>query len=109
MGKQIRDEFTDLPLSRQRKYQLRKQRDGRCSECGAPASAGSRCVQHLVQARENQRQKRGTRTRYTGTLSYRLQLAASHRPAALLALPGLSPLPIPANHFQVDLSPTETT
>ena len=36
MGKLIKDEFTDLPVSPQRKSQLRNQRDGRCIICGDP-------------------------------------------------------------------------
>jgi hypothetical protein len=74
MRKRIIDEFTDLPISRQRKYQLRMQRDKRCTECGAPAAEGSRCVKHLVKARERQRKKRGLKRRYN-TLSYKLQAA----------------------------------
>jgi hypothetical protein len=76
MRKRIQDEFTDLPLSRQRKYQLRMKRDRRCTECGEPAVQGSRCLKHLVKARERQREKRGLKRRYLGTLSYRLQAAA---------------------------------
>jgi hypothetical protein len=34
MRKRIQDEFTHLRVSRQRKYQLRMQRDKRCTECG---------------------------------------------------------------------------
>lgn len=77
MRTRIKDEFTDLPISRQRKYQLRMQRDGRCTECGGPAAEGSRCVKHLVKARERQRKKRGLRRRYYNTLSYKLQAAAA--------------------------------
>ena len=73
MNRAIKDEFTDLRISRQRKYQLRMQRDKRCTECGAPAVQGSRCVEHLVRARERQRKKRGLKRRYLNTLSYRLQ------------------------------------
>jgi hypothetical protein len=76
MRKPIQDEFTDLPMSRQRKYQLRMQRDQRCSECGEPVVQGSRCLKHLVKARERQRKKRGLKRRYYGTMSYRLQEAA---------------------------------
>ena len=76
MRKPIQDEFTALPISRQRKYQLRMQRDQRCSECGEPAAQGSRCVKHLVKARERQRKKRGLKRRYYNTLSYKLQAAA---------------------------------
>jgi len=77
MRKPIIDEFTALPISRQRKYQLRMQRDQRCSECGEPAMQGSRCVKHLVKARERQRKKRGLKRRYYNTLSYKLQEAAA--------------------------------
>ena len=48
MRPRIEDEFTKLPISRQRKYQLRMQRDKRCTECGAQAMEGSRCLEHLV-------------------------------------------------------------
>ena len=73
MRKRIEDEFTHLRISRQRKYQLRMLRDQRCTECGAPAVQGSRCLKHLVKARERQREKRGLRRRYLNTLSYRLE------------------------------------
>jgi len=36
MPKLIEDEFTHLPLSRQRKYQLRKQKFNCCRTCGKP-------------------------------------------------------------------------
>ena len=77
MRKKIEDEFTDRPVSRQRKYQMRKQRDGLCTVCGEPAVQGSRCLMHLVAAREHQRQKRGMKRRYTTTLSYKLQQIAA--------------------------------
>src|SRR6266403_1498390 len=73
MRPRIQDEFTALPISRQRKYQLRMQRDRRCTECGEAAVEGSRCLKHLVKARERQRKKRGLKRRYFGTLSYKLQ------------------------------------
>lgn len=76
MRTRIQDEFTDLNISRQRKYQLRMQRDQRCTECGAAVVEGSRCLKHLVKARERQRRKRGLRRRYFNTLSYKLQAAA---------------------------------
>lgn len=76
MNKRITDEFTHLEISRQRKYQLRMQRDKRCTECGAPAAQGSRCIEHLVKARERQRTKRGLKRRYLNTLSYKLQAVA---------------------------------
>ena len=73
MRKRIEDEFTHLKISRQRKYQLRMLRDQRCTECGEPAVQGSRCLKHLVKARERQREKRGLQRRYYNTLSYRLE------------------------------------
>jgi hypothetical protein len=84
MRKRIQDEFTDLPISRQRKYQLRMKRERRCTECGQPAVQGSRCLKHLVKARERQRKKRGLKSRYYGTLSYRLQSAARRRRRAAM-------------------------
>src|SRR6266487_1253006 len=77
MRTSIKDEFTALPISRQRKYQLRMQRDKRCTECGEPAALGSRCLKHLIKARERQRRKRGLKRRYYGTLSYKLQAVRS--------------------------------
>jgi hypothetical protein len=72
----IKDEFTKLPISRQRKYQMRMKRDRRCTECGAPAAEGSRCLEHLVKARERQRRKHGLKRRYLNTLSYKLEAVA---------------------------------
>jgi hypothetical protein len=72
----IQDEFTRLPISKQRKYQLRRQRDLRCTMCGEPATQGSRCLKHLIAERERQRAYRRSRRRYYGTLSYRLQTLA---------------------------------
>jgi hypothetical protein len=68
----IKDEFTHLKISRQRKYQLRMARDRRCTECGAPAQEGSRCLKHLVRARERKRKKLGTKRRWKNSLGYRL-------------------------------------
>ncbi len=82
MRRPIQDEFTKLPVSRQRKYQLRKQRDNRCTECGAPATNASRCLKHLVLARERQRARKQPSRRYFGTLSYRLEAAAKSKDKA---------------------------
>jgi hypothetical protein len=76
MNKRIEDEFSDLKISRQRKYQLRMLRDKRCTECGEPAVQGTRCLQHLIRARERQRAVRGLKRRYYNTLSYQLERAA---------------------------------
>ena len=71
----IKDEFTDLPISRQRKYQLRMLRDNRCTICGEPATRGARCLKHMIQARERVRKKLGLKRRYK-TLSYELERQA---------------------------------
>jgi hypothetical protein len=75
-GKPIKDEFTDLPISRQRKYQLRMQRDKRCQICGKAAAAGSFCLKHLLERRERQRRKLGSKRRYFNALGYRLAAEA---------------------------------
>lgn len=76
MKRPIDDEFALLPISRQRKYQLRRARDGRCTQCGEPVVQGKRCLKHLVQARERQRRNQGLKRRYFGTLSYQLEAMA---------------------------------
>lgn len=58
----IEDEFTHLLVSRQRKYQLRMVRDGRCHKCGTPALNGT-CPKHL------EYQRRANRKRYLATLA----------------------------------------
>jgi hypothetical protein len=69
----IKDEFKDLPISRQRKYQLRMERDRRCIECGKPAAKGlMRCLKHIVRARERARATGKWKRRYQ-TISYRLE------------------------------------
>jgi hypothetical protein len=45
MPKQIQDEFTKMRISRQRKYQLRRERDGKCRVCGSPCD-GALCIRH---------------------------------------------------------------
>ena len=45
--KLIQDEFTALPVSRQRKWQLRKRAEGQCEVCGVPAE-GKLCDTHAV-------------------------------------------------------------
>ncbi len=72
MKKPIKDEFTHLKVSRQRKYQMRMKRDKRCTKCGEPAAQGSLCLKHMIQSRERQRKKHGAKRRYLSRLSYRL-------------------------------------
>jgi hypothetical protein len=86
MKRLIEDEFTRLPISRQRKYQLRRQRDGRCTQCGEPVVEGKRCLKHLIEAREHQRQTQRLRRRYYGTLSYKLERSPGVTSRGALAL-----------------------
>jgi len=72
----IIDEFTDLPVSPQRKTQLRMARARRCIICGKPAVMGRFCLKHRVKERERQRKRLGLKRRYYGTLSYRLEAQA---------------------------------
>ncbi len=44
--KKIYDEFTDLPVSRQRKKQLRNIRDGLCSVCSKKIFRAGFCKKH---------------------------------------------------------------
>ena len=72
MTKAIKDEFTALPISRQRKYQLRMKREKHCHICGEPALGKWRCLKHLVEARERARKKLGCKRR-NKTRSYKLE------------------------------------
>lgn len=49
MPKLVEDEFTDLSISRQRRYQLRKQLKGLCTICAQPSAPNhSLCSRHRV-------------------------------------------------------------
>jgi predicted nucleic acid-binding Zn ribbon protein len=73
MSKPIKDEFTKLKISRQRRYQLRMRRDKRCIICGTPITRGQMCLEHMIQARERQRKRLGLKRRHRNALTYRLQ------------------------------------
>ena len=46
-GRKIIDEFTDLPVSHQRKSQLRNRKRGLCENCGKPPNVeNARCFRH---------------------------------------------------------------
>ena len=59
--KLIQDEFTALPVSRQRKWQLRRGAEGRCGVCGVTA-AGKLCDTHAVKMALMQLKQRGPTT-----------------------------------------------
>lgn len=50
MPKLIQDRFTSLDVSRQRKYQLRREAAGRCRLCGEPGAPY--CVLHARTQRD---------------------------------------------------------
>jgi 5-deoxy-D-glucuronate isomerase len=56
--KLIQDEFTQLKVSRQRKWQLRRRAEGRCGVCAAPA-LGKFCDMHAVKEAIRQLERRG--------------------------------------------------
>jgi hypothetical protein len=76
MPKAMKDEFSDQPISRQRKFQLRMKREKRCQICGEPLVMGSRCMKHLVASRERARKRLGCKRRYYNTLGYQLEAKA---------------------------------
>jgi hypothetical protein len=59
MPKLILDKFTTMPISRQRRYQMRRQQEGRCKLCAEPAARGKLlCAAHERAAAEHMRSKR---------------------------------------------------
>lgn len=76
MKSRIQDKFTHLPVSRQRKYQLRKLQQKRCIICGEPAVNATHCLFHVVKYRERHRAKMNFQRRHFGARSYELQRSA---------------------------------
>jgi hypothetical protein len=70
-GKKIIDEFMDLPISRQRKWQLRRAKEGSCFICGEPIVTAWHCLKHAVASRESARKYSGS-VRRNKSLTYRL-------------------------------------
>lgn len=75
--KKIVDEFTDLPISRQQKWQLRRAKEGRCVICGQPKVTAWHCLKHAIANREWARKYSGS-VRRNETLTYKL--AAKTKP-----------------------------
>lgn len=85
MPPEILDEFTNLDVSRQRKYQLRKRKQGKCVICGEPANGYRRharketkqpfyCEKHRqaanIRQREYERSRLGCVSRLKEAESY---------------------------------------
>ena len=79
----IRDKYTDMALSRQRKYQLRHRDAGLCIKCNNKAVTGGCCLVHAIQNRELMRGRIGSVKRISGK-TYRL--TAKSRNKAVIAL-----------------------
>jgi len=70
--KAIQDEFSNLPISKQRKWQLRRTAEGKCRQCGQPVVANSVfCLAHLIQQRDKYNRRKTGRT--NNCLSRRLE------------------------------------
>ena len=76
MKSRIQDKFTRLPVSRQRKYQLRMRQKKRCIICGEPAANATHCLFHMIKCRERHRAKQNFQRRNLGSRSYGLQLSS---------------------------------
>jgi len=79
----IKDKYTALALSRQRKYQLRHRDAGLCIKCNNKAVTGGCCLVHAIQNRELMRGRVGSVKRIQGK-TYRL--TAKSRNKAVIAL-----------------------
>lgn len=72
----IVDEFSNLPCSRQRKWQLRKAKGGLCMICGRPQEVAFLCrthsIKYAIYGRERQREVKGHVRRNLGARLYQL-------------------------------------
>ncbi len=71
----VQDEFSGRTgISKQRRYQLRRLRDGMCIYCGRPAVITGKCEEHRqmlnIKDREKMRRRSGARGRYKNSESY---------------------------------------
>ncbi len=61
MGGAIYDDIRKLPISRQRKYQLRNKAEGLCQVCAAPSEGRARCPYCRFQDCQRQIKRRNAR------------------------------------------------
>ncbi len=73
--RKIRDEFTDLPISRERKRQLRALKKGLCciAGCEDPLATKVHCLKHAVERREKSRRLRKVTRRWKNAKTYLLE------------------------------------
>ncbi len=64
-----------LEVSRVRKWQLQRIREGKCQQCGTARPEGSRCLclPCVIARRERQREKSSSQRRNWGAKSYRVE------------------------------------
>jgi len=60
----ILDRFSKLPISRQRRYQLRHQAKGLCEKCTAKRVTGTHCLKHAVESRDAAARRKGCVKKY---------------------------------------------
>ena len=69
----IQDQFTNLKISRQRKWQWRRRAAGLCDCCGQPVLPGmSKCLKHHTECREYARERKGVKRSSKNTKFTRL-------------------------------------
>lgn len=68
----IIDEFTKLPISRERKRQLRCKKAGICKRCDRPLATKNYCLRHAIEERDRRRKLRGNTETYQ-SLTRRLE------------------------------------
>ncbi len=76
MPLKIIDEFTNAPVTRQRKQQLRRKKRGICQKCDDRVWKGVStvlCKKHTIKHRDIAHVKRGCKRRYLKARSYQKQ------------------------------------
>jgi hypothetical protein len=73
--RKISDEFTDLPISRERKRQLRALKKGLCCIAGCDEKLATKvhCLKHAVERREKSRRLRKVTRRWKNAKTYLLE------------------------------------
>jgi hypothetical protein len=79
MSRVIDDQFTHLPVTSQRKWQLRRHAEGKCIICARPQVMQFFCLKHAVGKRELERAANGFKTRRTSFRSYRAEAMEAAR------------------------------
>ena len=59
--KPINDKFSNLPISRQRRWQMRKAEKGLCILCGEKTVNNWHCLEHMVYMRDWQARRDGSK------------------------------------------------